>query len=782
MKELLNLHIHKYHLKLYQNEPQKIFSIRPRVGFYLIQSLDEQFPDNKERHKRVLKQISQCIQFAAETHDVVLVRFDTSGKRDSDDQTICKKMISMCPELVINGKLQYDETQLLQTPDDMMKFMSTCEINVCLRFHAHVFSIIQNIPFVSLSLTRKVRLLMQETGLSHDCGVIINEDPKTLRAVDVPVKEFQQKFSFVVENRLQLKERLRVIHCQRQALLLSGIYEKQIFSCKKKQLHISEEKKENLDTIARRLCDSWYELLNFSLLENAPANENDCSVFNLTSLKKKQDIENAVTVICRNTIYCITKQTESNYTWGFIDNMKKNPFKYREYISWMMQDYAENEQKNLSNRRLNFDYIKQIEGNKFHRSGWPFVVSHMQPLQSACGVLCDLYVDRTFHWGLQTLACAGVIPYTQSWVGFIHHTPIIDYSDYNTVRMLQNPLFLASLQTCRGLFVLSDYLKDWLEVELKKLCLERHIPVCSLTHPTELPTYEACFTMEAFVKNKNRMLIEIGAWLRDKFAIFDLGLLDNADRALAIAGRQMHGKHPKKNQIDENWGPSVGYVFIDGKKRRLRRCVLRGRDMNLYMPPKSLCINECDKIFDTKEEISSTKEHEYNDTMCRTDCNCLIQCGCCTMCRVNCTNVAQLSNESIVTNKWVEGLRLHVHDTVLPSVDILETLDNAAYDRLLTENIVFLCLQKPSACNTVIEAIVRKTPILINREPAVVEMLGENYPFYYNSLAEALLKSRDFYLIRQAHEYLCTMDQRKFDVYNFIQSIKESEIYKSLEN
>ena len=758
--------------------PQKYHSMRPRAGFYLIQSIDEQNPDNKDRHKRVLRQVAQCIEFVAETHDVVLIRFDTSGKRDSDDKTVCKKMMDMCKSLVDAGILQYDEKQELRTPEDMMKFMSTCQVNICMRFHAHVFSIIQNIPFVSLSLTRKVRLLMNETGLANDCGVVVKEDQKTLRAVDVPVEEFKQKFKNVVARRHEIADRLKNIHYQRQALLLSGIYEKQIFACKKSARPINGREKESLDSICEILSETWQKLLKFSLEQTPPSSEEECSTLYQSPIRSKHKVENAVTTVCRNVVYLITKQTDSNYMWGFIDNMKKNPFKFREYVSWMMSDHAVCEANRQGQQKFCFDFIKQIEGTKLHRSGWPFVVSNMHILASKTGVLCDLYVDRTFHWGLQMLSCAGVIPYTQSWVGFIHHTPLPDYSDYNTISMLQNPLFLASLQTCRGLFVLSQYMKEWLDGELPKLCLERPVPVCTLTHPTEIPSCEGCFTMENFIGNRNRMLVEVGAWLRDKFAIFDLGLLDNADRALTIASRKMADKKRKKNLCEEKWGPSVGYVLIDGKKRRLRRCVLRGRDMGLYMPPKNLCINECERICDSEPNSSVDDSTESMSRICRVDCR--IKCDCGKMCRINATNVAGLSIETIITNKWVEGLRSHVNETVLPSVDILETLDNAAYDRLLSENIVFLCLQKPSACNTIIEAIVRKTPILINKEPAVVEMLGKEYPFYYDSLAEALLKSRDINLIRKTHLYLCNMDQRKFEISYFLQSIKDSEIYKSL--
>ena len=39
------------------------------------------------------------------------------------------------------------------------------------------------------------------------------------------------------------------------------------------------------------------------------------------------------------------------------------------------------------------------------------------------------------------------------------------------------------------------------------------------------------------------------------------------------------------------------------------------------------------------------------------------------------------------------------------------------------------------------------TPIVINRLPAVVEYLGADYPFYFNSLEEARDKALNFDLI-----------------------------------
>jgi len=56
------------------------------------------------------------------------------------------------------------------------------------------------------------------------------------------------------------------------------------------------------------------------------------------------------------------------------------------------------------------------------------------------------------------------------------------------------------------------------------------------------------------------------------------------------------------------------------------------------------------------------------------------------------------------------------------------------YDELLTKNIVFVDLFDASANNTVLECIVRGTPIIINNIGGVSEYLGKDYPLYFEKL------------------------------------------------
>ena len=103
-----------------------------------------------------------------------------------------------------------------------------------------------------------------------------------------------------------------------------------------------------------------------------------------------------------------------------------------------------------------------------------------------------------------------------------------------------------------------------------------------------------------------------------------------------------------------------------------------------------------------------------------------------------------------------------------------------AYDKLFVNNIVFLHLYDSSANNALIECIVRHTPVLVNRIPAVMEYLGDDYPFYFNTLDEAAEKCRDFALVEKAHDYLCGLPKYKYDGDYFCRSLVESNIYRSL--
>lgn len=101
--------------------------------------------------------------------------------------------------------------------------------------------------------------------------------------------------------------------------------------------------------------------------------------------------------------------------------------------------------------------------------------------------------------------------------------------------------------------------------------------------------------------------------------------------------------------------------------------------------------------------------------------------------------------------RWADAASL---DDAMARVEHLGWVDHATFDRLLAENLVFLKLYDASASNTVIECMVRHTPIVVNRLAAVVEYLGPDYPLYYDDDQEAAAKLVDLERVRAAHEHL----------------------------
>lgn len=93
-------------------------------------------------------------------------------------------------------------------------------------------------------------------------------------------------------------------------------------------------------------------------------------------------------------------------------------------------------------------------------------------------------------------------------------------------------------------------------------------------------------------------------------------------------------------------------------------------------------------------------------------------------------------------------------------VKMFDRIDNNKFDQLMSNCIVFLDLYDSSANNAVVECIARNTPILVNKIPAVIEYLGDDYPFYFDNYEQAVEKLADEDLIMETHLYLKNMDKK----------------------
>ncbi len=120
-------------------------------------------------------------------------------------------------------------------------------------------------------------------------------------------------------------------------------------------------------------------------------------------------------------------------------------------------------------------------------------------------------------------------------------------------------------------------------------------------------------------------------------------------------------------------------------------------------------------------------------------------------------------------------------ESMYDTAEIVTYLPNEEYDKLLSENIIFVNLYDASANNAVIECIVRNTPLLVNPIEPVVEYLGPEYPFYYQTFEEAVEKAENYDTVRAAFEYLRELPiKEKLDGDYFRESLMSTNIYANL--
>jgi hypothetical protein len=100
-------------------------------------------------------------------------------------------------------------------------------------------------------------------------------------------------------------------------------------------------------------------------------------------------------------------------------------------------------------------------------------------------------------------------------------------------------------------------------------------------------------------------------------------------------------------------------------------------------------------------------------------------------------------------------------------------LNNKEFDEHLSKTVAWCCMWATSANNGIIEPLIRNTPIITNRLPAVCEYLGDDYPLY-DDLGDSIFTKEK---ILEAHEYLKNKDKTdlsgEFFAYDLITKLKD---------
>lgn len=647
---------------------------------------------NNDKYNDIIEAFSKFITyFSYFGFTFILIPFNTNPKNNNENDILIHNDVYNSLSIDVQSKVTNITDTL--TPNNILELFESLYIIIPMKFHACLFASYTSTPFLPVFTTRKVLNFLIDINWKH--GYKLDCDSNDL-PIKLDINILLNRFSTVVSLYKKLEKKLHnQIYYTSSASIIQGLI------------------KGTIKYHKNNICKKDIILNTFNKVQEYSISQGITDFRELT----EPFCKTAVSLVS----YYLTGKVESIYNHGLNQKMFNKNYNYIDEWNWILKnEYSIKSNKIIySNPKGLFNLNIQKDQNDYtglHRSGWQYVFTNLKKYHNENSDLyLDLYLDKTFHWNNDINRELNIIPYTKKWIGFIHHTFDTDFSQYNTLELFNNPLFIQSLKTCQGLFVLSKYLKEQVKTALIKLNL--NIKVCSIIHPTE--TNVPLFNYTNFIKNPEKKIVNIGGWLRNIYYYYKLSLPEKISLQLPI-------------------------YFFKTYTYELSKYALKGAHMNNYFPDKKFIdkLKSCLCCKNTKDSLHNTPSISRNPCI-STD-----------------PDLKKMNN-------WYKHFYVDLSNTV-NSVKIIHNLTDTEYDNLLTENIVFLHLCDASAINTLIECIVRNTPIIINKIPAVVELLGENYPLYYDKEYQVRDLLKDSTIIRKATLYLSKLNKNEYEIGYFI--------------
>lgn len=107
------------------------------------------------------------------------------------------------------------------------------------------------------------------------------------------------------------------------------------------------------------------------------------------------------------------------------------------------------------------------------------------------------------------------------------------------------------------------------------------------------------------------------------------------------------------------------------------------------------------------------------------------------------------------------------------SVNKLEYVSPHNYHKIFENNLVFLDVYLTTINNTFLECIITNTPIILNRKQEYINLIGSDYPLFFDNIDDinSFIECDDNIL--RAHNYLKNIDKTKFSITYFKQTLEK---------
>jgi polysaccharide pyruvyl transferase WcaK-like protein len=714
---------------------------RHRVGICLANTMFAASP----RRGALLATLCEALKRYAEQRPGVeyhLISFNTHEKSRNECDYYINRDIADCLNALMRFMppktltVKYEERCLSMT--EMLDSFQTMDLILCGRYHSIMCAVIEGKPFVALSNTPKVARLLSDLSLTQ-YNVTLKTDEKE-HIMDFDGVELLQ--------RMRARDKDEKVPEFKHSPDFAQVYRTIVVERKSRWLLDHGE-----TTVT---CDRARSMVLRILQSEFPL-EGDCVA--MYCGKGRIPVPQACDYIELSVklCLCITKRMNTPYVYGLGENMQTDDFCMEDAVNYIVGEEeagavegAENASGDESNSETNdhtyfpqvhlgrrlawFDVDDSFSNNfkQYHRFGWTSALAGLANLSASrfgrrSHLILDCYADRTFHWARPTLQSMRLLPYTADWMGVVHHTFDQTQSEYNCVRLFKSKTFLASLDACKGLISLSRSHAAAMRRSLDEVG-HSQIPVAAIPHPMQQGTMP--FDWLRFRRNKDKKVVQVGAFLRDSFAIYELALRQgSAFRKVALKGTDMHNYFRPPDFFADLRSAFKGETAVQQSMEDVVSMVSR---------------DSCHKI----QDANISRGH------CQVD-----------------NTPPKIHTRTIFQSKYCQSI-YNMLERMDDSVTVMERISNDEYDHLLSQNVVFLRLVDCSAVNTVMECIMNNTVLLVNRLPPLEEVLGEGYPGFYDDLGHAADILDSDLTLEDIHIYLTNLDKSHFDLSYFVDCVQ----------
>jgi hypothetical protein len=623
----------------------------------------------------------------------------------------CDKVCAaeMVAFLETNG-IPYVTHDDITEPAMMIDFINTSiDVMLCMRYHSVMFSVITNTRFVPVFVSQKIDNLLQDLNYDSQRAYKIPTDD-LYKPISIDEDRLYKCLVFACRSRKNNNELTDITSISLQCIT------KMMFSEKKLARMMVTETFNSFEdaplVCIRGLCK--YLHIDSAIYENL-----------LMSQKGPLPIgDKSPLDVARFICFLISGKIHHPCVWGLAAKITTHDFDLYESIKYIWEfckvqhDIVEKQHTYyppLANRLtrnvlINLDFVFSNDFAQYHRSGWSYVIGGLMNLDASRLLKrSDIMLDT-------------YVDRSFHWgYDILKHIGMIPYTKPWHGFIHHTFDITHSEYNCHNLFANQDFLdslatcrglfalSDYLAQQIRDALAALQLNIPVYTLYHPTEFVDNVFTMSKFMNNPQKKVVQIGAWLRNPYSIYALPL-----------------------------PPTTSFTKV----------ALKGKEMDLYFPPEDF-MQTLQDVF-LKDADADADANKDPTTICRNN----------AICRHN-----------GATNKFYKGLYEHIV-AEFNTVKVLEKLSNEEYDNLLSENIVFLNLVDCSAVNTLLECIARNTPVLVNRAPAIEEILGPQYPGFYSSLNEAADICQDLVRIDLIYRHLTKLDKERYKLEHFLDRLQ----------